>query len=216
MKRLINPLLLFLVLSACKEKEVPVTKTIGSTSIKGVVTEINTDKPVANVDVYLWKYADQLGMIRELVDETISDANGNFDLDFSVDRNIYISANFEQTGYISYRHASMPNYSHDGKEHQHNIEMIPPAWVNITVRNKSGRKDFEVGSVSTQRDQNKWLTFDKNQDSASIMLKVFGNMPDSIAVSLRKYEGQNQITIERKVHMITVPGFMVKDTIIDF
>ncbi len=70
--------------------------------------------------------------------------------------------------------------------------------------------------MSLQRDQNKWLTFDRNEDSASIMLKVFGNMPDSISVSLRKYEGQNLITVERKVHMITIPGFMVKDTIIDF
>ena len=41
-------------------------------------------------------------------------------------------------------------------------------------------------------------------------------MPDSISLLLRKYVGQEEITVERKVHMITVPGFMVKDTIIDF
>jgi hypothetical protein len=215
MKKLMNPLLLFLVLSACKEKEVPATRTIGPTTIKGLVTEINTDKPVSNVDVYLWKYADQLGMIRELVDETISDANGNFDLDFSVDRNIYISANFEQTGYISYRHTSTPNYAYDGKEHQHKIEMIPPAWVNVTVRNKSGRKDFDVCYAYTQRSYDEVVLW-KNSDTASNTLKVFGNMSDSISLTFRYFVNDQEKEFERKVFYINVPGFTVKDTIIDF
>ena len=219
MKRLINPLLLFLALSACKEKEVPSTKPIGPTIIKGRCTIVNTDLPAPNVDIFI--YTGGFPTPQVLIDETVSDSNGNYTLTYSGDH-LYakMGVNFPRTGFISgqqkFGEANPLVFEKDGKTHIQDFEMIPPAWVNVTVRNKSGRKDFEVGYVSTQREQNNWLTFDSTKDTASIMLKVFGNMPDSIAVSLRKYEGQNLITVERKVHMITIPGFMVKDTIIDF
>ncbi len=53
MKKIITPFLLFLVLSACKEKEVPATKTKGTTIVKGRYTIVNTDIPVPDIDVYL-------------------------------------------------------------------------------------------------------------------------------------------------------------------
>jgi len=219
MKRLISPLLIFFVLSACKEKEAPIIKTKGPTIVKGRYTIVNTDIPVPDIDVYLSSGGWPSG--RELVNETVTDSNGYFEMEIP-NRFDYGSFddNYNHTGYIASRQKggakNTLNFSNDGQTYIQDFEMIPPAWVNITIRNKSGRKDFEVGYVSTQRDQDKWLSFESNIDSASIMLKVFGNMPDSIAISLRKYAGQDLITVERKVHMITVPGFMVKDTIIDF
>lgn len=219
MKKLISPLLFILVLSACKEKEIPAAKTKGPTTIKGRYTIVNTDIPVPDIDVYLSNGGFPSG--RVLVNETITDSNGYFEM--VIPKNFDYGAfddNYNHTGYLASRQKggtkNTLTFSNDGGTYIQDFEMIPPAWVNVTVRNKSGRKDFEVGYVSTQREQNNWLTFDSTKDTASIMLKVFGNMPDSIAVSLRKYEGQNLITVERKVHMITIPGFMVKDTIIDF
>jgi len=219
MKRLINPLLLFLALSACKEKEIPAAKTKGTTIVKGRYTIVNTDIPVSDIDLYI--YTGGFPYPQELLGETKTDSLGNYTLKFEGDHyNAKLRNSFGHTPYIASQQKGAQNndltFLNDGQTHTQDFEMIPPAWVNVTVRNKSGRNDFEVGYVSTQRDQNKWLTFDRNEDSASIMLKVFGNMPDSISVSLRKYEGQNLITVERKVHMITIPGFMVKDTIIDF
>ncbi len=219
MKKLILPLMFFLALSACKEKEVPATKTKGTTIVKGRYTIVNTDIPVPDIDVYLSSGGWPSG--RELVNETVTDSNGFFEMEIPArfDHGSF-DDNYNHTGYLASRQKggtkNTLNFSNDGGTYIQDFEMIPPAWVNVTVRNKSGRKDFDIGYVSTQRDQNKWLTFYRNQDSASIMLKIFGNMPDSISISLRKYAGEDELKIDRINTILTVPGFMVKDTIIDF
>jgi hypothetical protein len=218
MKRLIIPIMLFLALSACKEKEIVLTKPIGTTFIKGRYIIVNTDIPVPDIDVYLSSGGWPSG--RELVNETVTDSNGYFEMEIP-NRFDYGSFddNYNHTGYIASRQKggakNTLNFSNDGQTYIQDFEMIPPAWVNVTIRNKSGRKDFEVGYVSTQRESN-WITFVRDELTATKTLKIFGNMPDSLSVSLEKIVNGQDSVVERKIHMITVPGFMVKDTIIDF
>jgi hypothetical protein len=217
MKRLINPLLLFLALSACKEKEVPV-KTKGTTNVKGRYTIVNTDIPVPDIDVYLSNGG--FPTPRVLVNETVTDSNGNFEMTIN-DKFDYgeFYDNYNHTGYLASRQkggqSNNLTFDNDGKTHIQDFEMIPPAWVNVTIRNKSGRKDFEIGYVSTQRERN-WITFGRDELTSSKTLKIFGNMPDSLSVSLEKIVNGKDSVVERITHMFYVPGLMVKDTIIDF
>jgi len=218
MKKIINPLLLFLALSACKEKEVPTTKTKGPTIVKGRYTIVNTEIPVPDIDVYLSNGG--FPTPRVLVNETVTDSNGNFEMTIN-DKFDYgeFYDNYNHTGYLASRQkggqSNNLTFDNDGKTHIQDFEMIPPAWVNVTIRNKSGRKDFEIGYVSTQRERN-WITFGRDELTSSKTLKIFGNMPDSLSVSLEKIVNGKDSVVERITHMFYVPGFMVKDTIIDF
>jgi hypothetical protein len=218
-KKLILPLLFVLVIASCKENEVPTVMQKRPTIIKGRCTIVNTDIPAPNVDIYI--YTGGFPTPQILIDETVSDSNGNYTLTYNGDH-LYakMGVNQSRTGFIAGRQKFGEEnalvFEKDGKTHIQDFEMIPPAWVNVILRNKNKRNDYDIGYISTQRDQENWLKFDKNQTIDTIMMKVLGNMPDSISLLLRKYVGQEEITVERKVHMITVPGFMVKDTIIDF
>ena len=218
MKRFISPLLLFLVLSACKEKEVPATKTKGITIVKGRYTIVNTDIPVPDIDVYLSSGGWPSG--RELVNETVTDSNGFFEMEIPArfDHGSF-DDNYNHTGYLASRQKggtkNTLNFSNDGQIYVQDFEMIPPAWVNVTVRNKSGRKDFDVCYAYTQRSYDEVVLW-KNSDTASNTLKVFGNMSDSISLTFRYFVNDQEKEFERKVFYINVPGFTVKDTIIDF
>lgn len=218
MKRFISPILLFLVLSACKEKEVTPIKPVGPTIIKGRCTIVNTDLPAPNVDIYI--YTGGFPTPQVLIDETVSDSNGNYTLKYEGDH-LYakLGVNYPRTGFISgqqkFGEANPLVFEKDGKTHIQDFEMIPPAWVNVTIRNKSGRKDFEIGYVSTQRERN-WITFGRDELTSTKTLKIFGNMPDSLSVSLEKIVNGKDSVVERITHMFYVPGFMFKDTIIDF
>ena len=204
------------LLNACKEKEQVQTITKGPTTIEGRVFEINSDLPAPNVDVYLWKYADRMGNIRELVDETITDSNGNYSLKFDVDRTVYVSANFHRTGYISYKHVIDPTYTLDGKKHQHNIEMIPPAWVNVRIKDIEAKKDYDFLAVGTQFNSvqfaNSW-----NVDTI-VTMKVYGNMVDTVALGYYKsVPGQGKdIELQIIKYPIIVPGFQFKDLLIEY
>ncbi len=218
MKRLINPLLLFLALSACKEKEIPAAKTKGTTIVKGRYTIVNTDIPVSDIDLYI--YTGGFPYPQELLGETTTDSLGNYTLKFEGDHyNAKLRNSFGHTPYIASQQKGAQNndltFLNDGQTHTQDFEMIPPAWVNVTVRNKSGRKDFDICYAYTQRAYDEVVLW-KNSDTASNTLKVFGNMNDSISLTFRNFVNGQEKEFERKVFNINVPGFMVKDTIIDF
>ncbi len=206
------------MIGGCKEKEVPATKPKGTTIVKGRYTIVNTDIPVPDIDVYLSSGGWPSG--RELVNETVTDSNGYFEMEIPTqfDHGSF-DDNYNHTGYIASRQKggakNTLNFSNDGGTYIQDFEMIPPSWVNVTIRNKSGRKDFDVCYAYTQRAYEEVVLW-KSQDSASNTLKVFGNMPDSISLTFRNYINGEEKEFERKKIMITIPGFMVKDTIIDF
>jgi hypothetical protein len=217
MKRLIIPLLFFLVLSACKEKEVPAAKTKGPTIVKGRYTIVNTDIPVPDIIVYMTSGGWPFG---ELVNETTTDSNGYFKMEIpdEFDHGTFHDDIFRD-GYIASRQKggaqNSLSFNNDGQTYTQDFETIPPAWVNITLRNISKRKDFDVCYAYTQNGYDN-IQMWNNVDSVSNTLKLFGNMIDSFSLSFQKYDNNQQVEIEHKVYKLTVPGFMVKDTIIDF
>jgi hypothetical protein len=219
MKRLIIPLLFFLVLSACKEKEVPAAKTKGPTIIKGRCTIVNTDIPAPNVDIYI--YTGGFPTPQVLIDETVTDSNGNYALTYSGDH-LYakMGVNYPRTGFISgqqkFGEANTLVFEKDGKTHIQDFEMIPPAWVNIRIRDIEAKKGYDYLAVGSNFNSIK-LANSWNSDTI-VTMKVYGNMSDTIALGYYKSMSGNTDDIELQIikFPITVPGFQFKDLLIEY
>ena len=94
---LINTITLLFLIGSCKEKEVPTSKPITPTIFKGKCTIVNTNIPAPNVDVFI--YTGGFPYPDELIDETVTDSNGNYILEFKGDHlNAKMRLNFHPTG----------------------------------------------------------------------------------------------------------------------
>ena len=212
-------LVLFILLGfqSCKEKPTIEEPKKGPTKILGKVTIVNSDIPVDDIDVYIWKYSDEFGAKRELVDETVSDSNGNFELNFDVDRSIKLSANFNHTPYLTYRHSQDPTFELDGKTHQVKIEMIPPAWVNVRMVDKGKYNGYnEIGVGSKHYPGGGWNLY--GPKDSTILIKVYGNMQDTISFSYFN-ELSNPYRFERIKSLkfpVFVPPFQVQEMTIEY
>jgi hypothetical protein len=207
-----------LALLSCNQENIQTNKPKkGPTKILGKVTIINSDIPVEDIDVYIWKYSDEFGAKRELVDETVSDSNGNFELNFEIDRTIYLSANYNHTPYESYRHAQTTTFHLDGKSHLVKIEMIPPAWVNVRMIDKgnfSGYDRLRVGSKNFYGGE--WNIY--GPKDTSLTVKVYGNMADTIRF-LYLEDLSNPINTKLLKELkfpVLVPPFQVQEMTIEY
>jgi hypothetical protein len=219
MKKIISPLLLFLALSACKEKEVPATKTKGPTIIKGRYTIVNTDIPVPDIDVYLSNGG--FPTPRVLVNETVTDSNGNFEMTIN-DKFDYgeFYDNYNHTGYLASRQkggqSNNLTFDNDGKTHTQDFEMIPPAWVNVRIKDVEAKNDYDFMAVGSRYNS---ITFANSWNMDTVVtMKVFGNMSDTIALGYYKsVPGQgNDIELKIIKFPITAPGFQFKDLLIEY
>jgi hypothetical protein len=219
MKKIINPLLLFLALSDCKEKEVPATKTKGPTIVKGRYTIVNTDIPVPDIDVYLSSGGWPSG--RELVNETVTDSNGYFEMEIPArfDHGSF-DDNYNHTGYLASRQKggtkNTLNFSNDGGTYIQDFEMIPPAWVNVRIKDVEAKNDYDFMAVGSRYNS---ITFANSWNMDTVVtMKVFGNMSDTIALGYYKsVPGQgNDIELKIMKFPITVPGFQFKDLLIEY
>ncbi len=221
MKKIIHPLLLFLALSACKEKEIPATKPIGPTIIKGRCTIVNTDIPAPNVDIFI--YTGGFPTPQVLIDETVSDSNGNYTLTYSGDH-LYakMGVNYPRTGFISgqqkFGEANPLVFEKDGKTHIQDFEMIPPAWVNVRMVNKHLFSNYDEVGVGSENFTGGRPDHNNSLDT-TIVVKVFGNMPDTISFGYwnLKFEIEPKYTLLKEMkNPITVPGFQFKDLLIEY
>jgi hypothetical protein len=218
MKKLTLALLCMITLLSCNREDITTNEPRkGPTKILGKVTIVNSDIPVDDIDVYIWKYSDEFGAKRELVDETVSDSNGNFELNFDVDRSIKLSANFNHTPYLTYRHSQDPTFELDGKTHQVKIEMIPPAWVNVRMIDKNNFSGYDMIGVGSKNFSGGGWNIYGPKDS-TILVKVYGNMQDTISFSYFN-ELSNPYRFERIKSLkfpVFVPPFQVQEMTIEY
>jgi hypothetical protein len=218
MKTLTLALVCMITLLSCNKENMTTNEPRkGPTKILGKVTIVNSDIPVDDIDVYIWKYSDEFGAKRELVDETVSDSNGNFELNFDVDRSIKLSANFNHTPYLTYRHSQDPTFELDGKTHQVKIEMIPPAWVNVRMIDKNNFSGYDMIGVGSKNFSGGGWNIYGPKDS-TILVKVYGNMQDTISFSYFN-ELSNPYRFERIKSLkfpVFVPPFQVQEMTIEY
>jgi hypothetical protein len=210
-----------IVISACKEKEVPSTKTKGTTIVKGRYTIVNTDIPVPDIDVYLSNGG--FPTPRVLVNETVTDSNGNFEMTIN-DKFDYgeFYDNYNHTGYLASRQkgGQLNNltFDNDGKTHVQDFEMIPPAWVNVRMVNKHLFSNYDEVGVGSENFTGGRPDHNNSLDT-TIVVKVFGNMPDTISFGYwnLKFEIEPKYTLLKEMkYPITVPGFQFKDLLIEY
>lgn len=207
------------IISGCKEKEVPSTKIKGPTIVKGRYTIVNTDIPVPDIDVYLSNGG--FPTPRVLVNETVTDSNGNFEMTIN-DKFDYgeFHDNYNHTGYLASRQkggqSNNLTFDNDGKTHIQDFEMIPPAWVNVRIKDIEAKKDYDYLAVGSNFNSIK-LSNVWNSDTI-VTMKVYGNMSDTIALGYYKSMSGNTEDLELQIikYPITVPGFQFKDLIIEY
>lgn len=207
------------MISACKEKEVAPIRPVGPTIIKGRCTIVNTDLPAPNVDIFI--YTGGFPTPQVLIDETVSDSNGNYTLTYSGDH-LYakMGVNYPRTGFISgqqkFGEANTLVFEKDGKTHVQDFEMIPPAWVNVHLKDTEAKKDYDYMAIGSNFDfiklANSW-----NSDTL-VTFKIYGNMSDTIALGYYKHAQGSSSDIELQIikYPINVPGFQFKDLLIEY
>lgn len=218
MKTLTLTLLCMITLFSCNREDITTNEPKkGATKILGKVTIVNSDIPVNDIDVYIWKYSDEFGAKRELVDETVSDSNGNFELNFNIDRSIKLSANYNHTPYESYRHAQTTTFHLDGKSHQVKIEMIPPAWINVRMIDKNNFSGYDMIGVGSKNFSGGGWNIYGPKDS-TILVKVYGNMQDTISFGYRDVLSNPYRTelIKSLKFPVFVPPFQVQEMTIEY
>ena len=218
MKTLTLALLCMITLLSCNREDITTNEPKkGPTKILGKVTIVNSDIPVNDIDVYIWIYSDEFGAKRELVDETVSDSNGNFELNFNVDRSIKLAANFNHTPYLTYRIGQNSTFDLDGQTHHVNIEMIPPAWVNVRMVDKGNFSGYDrIGVGSEHFTGGGWNIY--GPKDSTILVKVYGNMQDTISFGYRE-ELSNPIgtrLIKSLKFPVFVPPFQVQEMTIEY
>ncbi len=208
-----------IIIGGCKEKEVPATKTKGITIVKGRYTIVNTDIPVPDIDVYLSSGGWPSG--RELVNETVTDSNGFFEMEIPArfDHGSF-DDNYNHTGYLASRQKggakNTLNFSNDGQIYVQDFEMIPPAWVNVHLKDTEAKKDYDYMAIGSNFDfiklANSW-----NSDTL-VTFKIYGNMNDTIALGYYKHTQGSSRDIELQIikYPINVPGFQFKDLLIEY
>ncbi len=219
MKKLIALIWILLVFQSCIEKEPPIAKTTkGKTTIKGRAVIINSDVPVTDLNVFLWRRSDGVGMRRELVDETVTDSLGNYELSFDIDKFITLEVNYNFTPYLGYELSGnhKGEFNLDGKTHDVSIGIIPPAWVNVRLINKGKFTGWnEVGANSTRFTGISLYEF--STPDTSQLIKVQGNMSDTIHLwYLDNYEQYKYKVLKKISYPVTVPAFQTQDLLIEY
>lgn len=205
---------------SCLETEKPLPEnTKGRTTIKGKAVLVNSDVPVSGLNVFIWRRSDGVGMRRELVDETLTDSAGNFELSFEVDKFITLEVNYDNLPFLGYhfKNNQKGEYYLDGNVHEIVAEVIPPGWVNVRLFNKNRMEGWDFIGVGSSFGVGSSIKYGFSPDT-TIMLKVRGNMVDSVSFSYANdtnYSPYFKIikTIKYPIH---VPAFQTKDLLIEY
>lgn len=206
-------------LQSCLETEKPLPEnTKGRTTIKGKAVLVNSDVPVSGLNVFIWRRSDGVGMRRELVDETLTDTAGNFELSFEIDKFITLEVNYNNTPYVGYqlKNNHSGEFVLDGKTHNILAEITPPAWVDVTLRNKGKFLGWDEVGANSVRFTGISL-YNYSPIDTSYLLKVQGNMSDTVFLWYLDNHSDGNYTVLKKIkYPIHVPAFQTKDLLIEY
>jgi hypothetical protein len=220
MKKLILTCAIISILLSCKEKEQPISKAT-FTTIEGRYTLVNSDQPIPNVYVYL--YTGVFPNPSEVLDWCYTDSNGNYTLTFeNHHRNAKFNDNLDGLPYIFSRQKggifNELTFLPDGLVHRRDFELVPPAWVNVRMIDKGKFSGYHEINVSSENYQGGGWNIYGPKDS-TILVKVHGNMQDTISFSYRFRDGSLNppfYVLKSLKFPIFVPPFQVQEMTIEY